>query len=83
LLPFGAGRRGCPGEALARNRLFLFVAALVQKFNILPGDGKNIPKQDPITYKLGINLSPPRFTIKAIVRDAKRNEQPAMFDVIK
>lgn len=33
-LPFGAGKRLCPGETFARNTLFLFVAAFYQNFNV-------------------------------------------------
>ncbi|CAH1779749.1 unnamed protein product, partial [Owenia fusiformis] len=32
LMPFGAGRRVCVGEQLARARLFLFFTAMLQKF---------------------------------------------------
>ena len=32
LLPFGAGVRVCPGEVLAKNRLFLFFASFLQSF---------------------------------------------------
>ncbi|KAK7467834.1 hypothetical protein BaRGS_00036940 [Batillaria attramentaria] len=35
-LPFGAGRRLCPGDNLTRVYMFLFVTTLLQKFDILP-----------------------------------------------
>ncbi|XP_025083741.1 cytochrome P450 2C42-like [Pomacea canaliculata] len=35
-LPFGIGRRSCPGENFARSRVFLYVTTLLQKFDFLP-----------------------------------------------
>ena len=33
--PFGAGRRVCPGEALAKLELFLFLSWMLQKFTFV------------------------------------------------
>ncbi|GMP49667.1 hypothetical protein CsSME_00016585 [Camellia sinensis var. sinensis] len=59
LLPFGAGRRSCPGSTLAYQMLHLILARLLQGFNlaILPGNGKvdmsegqglTLPKATPL-----------------------------------
>ncbi|KAK3773656.1 hypothetical protein RRG08_001386 [Elysia crispata] len=37
-LPFGLGRRSCPGEALARMELDLFLASMFQRFRFEPED---------------------------------------------
>ncbi|KAL9969843.1 hypothetical protein ACROYT_G022110 [Oculina patagonica] len=55
--PFGAGRRVCAGEALAKVELFLFISWMVQKFTFV-GEGGHSPKkmgnliQFPSTYKI-------------------------------
>ncbi|KAH6937193.1 hypothetical protein HPB50_025839 [Hyalomma asiaticum] len=41
-LPFGAGRRQCPGETLALIEVFLYVATTLQRFRVLPEEGKTI-----------------------------------------
>lgn len=43
-LPFGAGKRLCPGETFSRNVLFLICSALVQGFNIKEDIGSPLPK---------------------------------------
>ncbi|GFN92625.1 cytochrome p450 2j2 [Plakobranchus ocellatus] len=47
LIPFGIGRRNCVGEALASMELFLFLAALVQKFEFLPEKDGELPTMVP------------------------------------
>ena len=70
LLPFGAGRRGCPGEVLARNRLFLIVACLVQNFTFEEAEedvtGK---KYDPRYYEPGLVIKQKPYKVQAIPRE--------------
>ena len=40
LIPFGLGMPVCLGESVARMSLFLFIAAMVKDFDILPGDDR-------------------------------------------
>ena len=53
---FGAGRRVCTGETLAKNRIFLFIACLLQKFKFLPVKGEKVPNHDPRTYRFAFTL---------------------------
>nr|AJD87465.1 cytochrome P450 CYP76AD9 [Opuntia ficus-indica] len=55
LLPFGAGRRICPGLTLASRMLNLMLATLVHNFNWKLEDGM-IPKDLDMTEKFGITL---------------------------
>ena len=67
LLPFGAGRRRCPGEVFARNRLFILICLMLQKFEFISAEGHPLPNDDPRDchadfillmkdYKLSANL---------------------------
>jgi len=64
-LPFGAGRRRCPGEQLARVEIFLFFASMIQKCKFATVTG-----QEPIVdSKYGLTLKPLDF--KVIVTERK------------
>ena len=65
-MAFGAGRRNCPGEQLARPRLFLAVTYLLQSFS--PPDGEEPADPDPRNYIDGVPLKPEKFKVKASAR---------------
>ncbi|XP_067051049.1 steroid 17-alpha-hydroxylase/17,20 lyase-like isoform X2 [Acropora muricata] len=55
--PFGAGRRVCAGEALAKIELFLFTAILFHRFTFVAEEGyqmqmKGATVQFPVRYKI-------------------------------
>ncbi|ESO95073.1 hypothetical protein LOTGIDRAFT_232181 [Lottia gigantea] len=56
-LPFGAGRRKCPGEQLAKMEMFMFFATLMQqcKFSCVPGE------KVVVDSKYGLTLKPINF----------------------
>ncbi len=56
LLPFGAGKRQCPGEVFAKNRLFLLATMMLQKFKFVPAEGHPKPNHDPSKCKIKIIL---------------------------
>lgn len=59
---FGMGRRVCPGELLAKSRIFLFLAGILQKFDI--GRAADLPDRDVRSYPLSVVIDPP--PVKAI-----------------
>lgn len=62
-LPFGFGRRVCPGAHLARNSLFISIARLLWAFHIKPAvdeKGQEI-LPDPWNYTNGFNSFPVSF----------------------
>lgn len=68
-LPFGAGRRKCPGEQLARMELFLFFASMVQRCRI-----QSIPGREPIIdSKYGLTLKPLDFKVNVLPRHPHAN----------
>ncbi len=66
VLNFGAGRRQCLGEIFARNRLFILVTLLLQKFKFLPAEGHPRPEHDPRKYdvRLSVIIKPYKFSVQ-------------------
>ena len=62
-IPFGLGRRECPGQPLARIMLCLFASVLLQRFTVEVPEGEKKPKIQPSDPKLV--LPPKDFTIVA------------------
>ncbi len=56
VLIFGAGRRQCEGEIFAKNRLFILVTMMLQKYKFLPAEGFPKPRHDPREYESHITL---------------------------
>ncbi|KAG8223771.1 hypothetical protein J437_LFUL001491 [Ladona fulva] len=66
LLPFGAGKRSCLGEVLARNNLFLFFTGVMQRYSMKVPDGHPRPSE---VGEGGLSIAPKRFEIKVKVRN--------------
>lgn len=47
-IPFSFGKRMCPGESLATVQLFLYATCLMQKYCVLPEEGRQLPCLDPL-----------------------------------
>ena len=78
-LPFGFGRRICPGMHLARNSIFINIARLMWAFDVRPAldsEGKPIIP-DSMNYTNGFNSKPVSFDCRIV----PRNER--VVDVIK
>jgi cytochrome P450 len=61
VIPFGLGRRSCLGELLARQEAFLFIAGLLQRFNICPPDGQQYIECHDV---LSITMAPSPFSVR-------------------
>ncbi|KAI0080439.1 cytochrome P450 [Panus rudis PR-1116 ss-1] len=74
-LPFGFGRRSCPGLHLARNSIFINIARILWAFDISPAvdDNGNKVLPDTRNYTNGFNSRPVKFDCNL----TPRNEQIA------
>ncbi|CAI6352811.1 unnamed protein product [Macrosiphum euphorbiae] len=64
LMPFGVGRRRCLGEILAKTNVFMFIAKLIQNFEIRIPNGVQLPD----TPQDGVTISPSPFSAIFIPR---------------
>lgn len=65
-LPFGAGRRGCAGEPLAKVELFLLLSIMLHQFEFLPANTESLPSLAAKKYM--ITKYPLSYKVKAIKR---------------
>ena len=66
-LPFGFGRRVCPGMHLALNSLFINISRILWAFQILPIEDKALP--DVWAYTNGFNTWPEKFEARFVPRE--------------
>ena len=55
IFSFSAGQRRCPGEQFGKNRIFMMVVMMLQKFKFVQAEGEPAPQTDPHNYMFGIN----------------------------
>lgn len=67
-MTFGLGKRGCIGENLAKNRLFLSICTLVQNFKFEVDPHNPPPSPDPRNYKLKIVFDITDYNVRAVPR---------------
>ncbi len=68
VLNFGVGRRRCVGEIFAKNRLFILVTLLLQKFKFLPAEGHPRPEHDPRKYDVRLSILIKPYKLSAQLR---------------
>ncbi|XP_060576044.1 cytochrome P450 1A1-like [Ruditapes philippinarum] len=59
IMAFGAGRRQCPGETMAKMNIFIVIVTLLQRYSLQKADGSDLDL-DPIW---GLILSPKPFKV--------------------
>ena len=64
MIPFSAGARACPGEALARSELFLIFTSILQKFSFEFESDEIRNNPNLLDGIPGITLSPPNVSFK-------------------
>jgi cytochrome P450 len=67
MITFSLGKRSCLGEILARQELFIFVAGLLQHFEILPPDGE---ASVPTDMRLASVMIPKPYKVRFVPRAA-------------
>ena len=65
--------RACPGEKLARNRILLFIATILHKFDIEIADGE-LPSRDVRSYPMSIIIHPPHFKVRFNLRKSAEDQ---------
>lgn len=66
IYPSVSGRRSCPGEAMARSEIFLFMTSILQRYKCLPVDKDDLPSTEGVT--MGPVHVPPPFKFIALRR---------------
>ena len=65
LVPFGIGKRECPGKSLAKMELFLFFATLIHQYSFFPSK-EGTPDLNNVSYPL--TRTPKPFKVKVVRR---------------
>ncbi len=69
VLAFGAGPRICPGELIAKTRLFLWTVDIVRMFKVLPPDTLTLGPCDPSDAMFGIATVLPSYKLRLVPRE--------------
>ena len=62
-IPFGTGRRICPGENISWIEMFLFITVLIQEFDFIPKETNHLPTLEGI---VSLGYSPRPFEIRVV-----------------
>ena len=66
---FGIGARTCPGEVFAKSRVFLFVATILQSYDLLTPEDTPLPSCDPRDNIPSLIRQAPPFSCRLRRRD--------------
>lgn len=79
LVPFGTGKRSCPGEAFARSRMFLILVSLIGNFKFFKAQDCELPSLDPRTWKPGAVVGPDDFRCRIEMRSIEERLNTSLF----
>jgi cytochrome P450 family 2 subfamily U polypeptide 1 len=65
VIAFGLGKRSCLGEILGRQKVFLILTSLVQRFDIRPPEGQDLIRVKEV---IGGAMQPSEFEVRLIPR---------------
>jgi cytochrome P450 len=68
MMPFGAGKRACIGESIARSQLFLIFTSLMQKFELSFANLNDMNNEKLLAGIPGMGLNPPNVALKLKLR---------------
>ena len=63
-MPFGVGRRGCPGQGFAEIVIWLQASRLLQRYRFEPADGEMLSEDEVF----GLSLMPQPYAVRAVRR---------------
>ncbi len=69
VLGFGAGPRVCPGEQIAKTRLFLWTVDIVRMFKVLPPDAVPLGPCNPSKASFGLITTLPSYKLRLVPRE--------------
>ena len=69
VIPFGVGKRACPGQQFAEDRTFMGMTSLLQRMRFLPPEDSELPSADPRLYTKKFPISEPAFECKVVTRE--------------
>ena len=67
-LAFSTGQRDCPGETLGKSRMFLYIATVLQSFDLVAATNDELPDTDPHHYVPGATLRVKRHLCRVVPR---------------
>lgn len=71
MIQYSIGKRDCPGKALAKAELFLFLANMVQAFTIEPSSIHELPSVKEAS--ISVTRVPPPFFARFVPRNQSDN----------
>ncbi|XP_071951450.1 cytochrome P450 2K1-like [Antedon mediterranea] len=73
-VPFGLGKRRCPGETIAKRVMFLYIASIYQRYGFEEVEGHPLPDVNDGVLFAGLH-NPPPYKLKIVSRSDDKNNK--------